>query len=56
MTDKIDMEMILNKEKFEIYRSKVPNGWLVTTVQHGHRNESISSVFIPDIKHDWLVI
>lgn len=35
----------------DLRRCKVPNGWLVATVQ----NKNSSLTFIPDVNHEWEV-
>ena len=36
------------------YRSKVPGGWIVRLVSTGIHPATISHVFLPDKKHEWL--
>jgi hypothetical protein len=61
MREKFDLQELYynNTGNIEVYvfRAHVPNGWLVTTniTNRGNTrgNTNCSSVFIPDIDHEW---
>jgi hypothetical protein len=54
---KLDIDQLLCKEFCEITRIKVIGGWLLNTLITGKKGDpAISSVFISDRDHEWIVL
>lgn len=53
-----DWEVVEEKERIQVYKSKVIGGWLVLTVVQETKLKimSQSTVFLPDRDHEWFHI
>jgi len=49
----MEMEWVAHENNTDVYRIKVPGGWLVITVASG--GEASAICYFPDTMHEWKV-